>query len=65
MQVSNFPSFVFMGLAGGDIMYLVLRVISQDHLIERACKFIGGIPLCYHCADKSYDHKNVMVEICF
>ena len=47
MQVSNFPSFVFMGLAGGDIMYLVLHVISQDHLIERACKFIGGIPLCY------------------
>ena len=28
-------------------MYLICHVTSHDHLIERACEFIGGNSLCY------------------
>ena len=28
-------------------MYLICHVTLHDHLIERACEFIGGNSLCY------------------
>ena len=28
-------------------MYLICHVTSDDHLIERACKLMGGNSLCY------------------
>ena len=28
-------------------MYLICHVASLDHLIVRACEFIGGKSLCY------------------
>ena len=39
---------------GGDIMYLICHVTSHDHLIDRACKFMGGSTLCHHPSKFGY-----------
>ena len=33
--------------AGGDVMYVICHMTSQDHLIEKACEFTGGNSLRY------------------
>ena len=51
-------------------MYLICRVTSHDHLIERVYEFFGWelLVLC-HSVDKSCDHKhfdggNIIFLIC-
>ena len=47
-------------------MYLICHVTSDDHLIERACKRMGGNSLCYVTTPISLATiSTVMVEICF
>ena len=47
-------------------MHLICHMISHDHLIDRACKFVGKSSLCYVTMLTSLVAISiVMVEICF
>ena len=39
-------------------MYLICHMTSHDHLIERACEFMGGSSLCYVTTLMTCDHKH-------
>ena len=42
-----------------EIMVLVGRLISQDHVIKKSCDFMGGTP-----HGKSHHEGSLVVQIC-